>query len=207
MIAVIGRVDAGPAVEVARRAAAAGATVELVATAPVGRVGDAAVARLAGARIGHAAVLRSPATGLEPADLDLALRYLPDVTVVVLADPSPGLRGPAEEAAAWSGAALVVIAEPAPSDAGSGEAGSAEAGASSDRHAEAAAFVLERPARDPDGAFLGVVAELAARLDRGESGVVAWSGTTDRLALERVARARVRDTEAAVSDRVAGASD
>jgi hypothetical protein len=158
------------AVEIARRAAATGARTEIVGVAPPGEVGDRQLVELAIAGVGHATVTRSGAAGIEPADLDLALRYLPDVEVVALVAPPAPLLATAVAAAGWSGAALIVVG---PLDA---EAVAA-AGTSS-------AIVLEPPARDPDGAFAGVVAALAARLDAGEDPAHAWQSTVAALAID-----------------------
>ena len=159
------------AVEIARRAAAAGARTEIVGVAPQGEVGDRQLVELATAGVGHATVTRSAAAGIEPADLDLALRYLPDVRAITLVAPAVPLLATAVAAAAWSGAALIVVG---PLDA---EAVAA-AGTSS-------AIVLEPPARDPDGAFAGVVAALATRLDAGEDPAHAWQSTVAALAIDR----------------------
>ncbi len=50
---------------------------------------------------------------LEPADVALALRYLPDYQVVVVVHPSATVLAEAVEAARWAGAHLVVMADPA----------------------------------------------------------------------------------------------
>jgi hypothetical protein len=176
VIAVVGRLGAGYATEVARRVARREAAVELVATVPTDPRGDASLAELAAAGVGHAAVLRSPAPGLEPADLDLALRYLPDVRVIVLADAGTALEVAAADAAAWSGAALIVLSH--------GEAAGATAEA--DDSAAHPAIRLQAPEGDPDGAFAGVVAELATRLDTGTPPEAAWRETASALGLERV---------------------
>jgi ribokinase len=89
---------------------------------------------------------------LEPADLELALRYLTDFAVIVAADPldeaSAGVLG---AAASYAGAQVVAIVPPG------------------DRPAAAlmSATVLEGPADDPDGAFAQVVADYATALDAG----------------------------------------
>lgn len=169
MIVVIGRLARGYAAPIARRVAQRGATVELVVTASPDAAGDRALAELASAGVGHAAVLRSAAPTLEPPEVELALRYLPDVRVVVLADPQADLEVAAADAAAWSGAALVAL--------GDGERSSA-------------AIRLGAPATDPDGAFAGVVADLATRLDGGEAAESAWRSTAAALGLERVSPRR-----------------
>jgi sugar/nucleoside kinase (ribokinase family) len=110
---------------------------------------------------------------LEPADIELALRYLPDYRVLVVADSlaEPSLRV-ALAAASWNGAALVVIVP----------AGSKQTPAGDD------ATVIEAPPNDPDDAFAGVVGAYAAAIDRGEepaeafasaSSTVGWSAVAD----------------------------
>ena len=161
--------------EIARLAAATGARTEIVGVSPSGQVGDRQLAQLAAARVGHATVTRSSAGGIDPADLDLALRYLPDVQVVVLVAPAATLLATALAASAWSGAELVVVG-PLDEDA------SAELDATAGRHG--APIVLDPPARDLDGAFAGLVAALAARLDAGEDRAGAWRSTLAALAIE-----------------------
>jgi hypothetical protein len=157
---------------VARALAVRGGRVEIVGTVPPDGPGDRLLLELATAGVGHAAVLRTPATALDPADLELALRYLPDLRVIVLLDGRP-LVGPAAAAAAWSGAALIVAA---PADERPdalldlGERG----------------LVVAAPARDPDGAFAGLLADLALRLDGGEDLTAAWSSTVASLSVEPV---------------------
>jgi hypothetical protein len=181
VIAVVGRLDEGGAVAIARAASARAAAVptavpaaaaQLITTVPVGAVGDHRLVELAEAGIGHAAALRSPAADLDPGDLQLALRYLPDVHVIVLAGDDPGLQTTAAEAAAWSNAALIVIrASSDPIDAVTPDA-----------------IVLEAPASDPDGAFAGVVAALAIRLDAGDAPSAAWRAVTAELGVDAVSR-------------------
>ena len=204
---------AGPAVEVARGAVAAGARVELV-----GKVGDDPVADrllldLARAGIGHVAVLRDPglptrvlppapprdadATAdeddairlalevdtpevagsdgrsrwppagspdlvLEAADLELALRYLIDFRVLVVADDlaAPAVRV-VGDAAAFAGATLVAVAA----------AGSAPT-------LPEDATVLERPDEDPEAEFARLVGSYAAALDHGEAPEEAFQRVT-----------------------------
>lgn len=160
------------AVAIANRAAATGARTEIVGIAPVGAAGDRHLAALAGAGVGHATVVRSGAAGIEPADLELALRYLPDVRVVVVVAPQAPLLETALAAASWSAAALILVG---PLDS--------EAGALADA-AQPAPIVLAPPAQDPDDAFAGLVAALAARLDAGEDGASAWRGTLETLAID-----------------------
>jgi hypothetical protein len=89
---------------------------------------------------------------LDGADVELALRYLPDYGVLVA---GPGLDAPAlamvADAAGWSGARLIVVidADAVPADLPSD------------------ATVLELPADADDDAFAAVVARYAVELDRG----------------------------------------
>jgi hypothetical protein len=172
-----------PVVEIARRAAATGARTEIVGLAPTGADGDRLLVELAAAGIGHATVTRSAAGGIEPADLDLALRYLPDVRAIVLSRPSASLLEPAIAAASWSGATLIVVA---PRDSGelAGMGGGDDV--NPDGIGRRAPIILEPPAVDPDGAFAGVVAALAVRLDAGDDPSAAWQSTVAALAIDPV---------------------
>lgn len=163
--------DGELALEVARRAAT-GARVEMVGVAAPDAAGDARLLELAAARIGHATVVRSSADGLEAADLDLALRYLPEVHAIVLVAPDPSLIPPAAAAAGWSGAGLVIV---------TGRGDDAIDTASAPQ-----AIVLDPPSSDPDGTFAGLVATLATRLDAGEDPATAWNATTSALAVDAV---------------------
>jgi hypothetical protein len=145
---------------------------QLVATVPVGEAGDRRLIELAEAGIGHAAALRSPSAGLDPGDLQLALRYLPDVRVIVMAGDEPELAATAAEAAAWSNAALILI----------------RATRDPLETVVPDAIVLEGPARDPDGAFAGMVAALAVRLDAGDGPAAAWRAVTAELGVDEVSR-------------------
>lgn len=172
---VVGILGSGVSVaEIAQRAAASGARTEIVGVAPVGGSGDRQLAELATARVGHATVTRSGATGIEPADLELALRYLPDVRVIALVAPIAPLLATALAASTWSGAALIVIG---PLDADAVTAVAAANGPGTP-------IVLDPPARDPDGAFAGVIAALAVRLDAGEDPAGAWGSTVAAFAID-----------------------
>jgi sugar/nucleoside kinase (ribokinase family) len=106
---------------------------------------------------------------LEPADVELALRYLSDYRAIVIAEPQPdGIVAIAAEAASYSGAQLVVVV--APNSAGP---------------VPAAALVLEAPARDPDGAFASMLGEFAAAIDAGASGAEAFKSLGQRVGLVR----------------------
>ena len=169
------------ALEIARRAAGTGARVEMVGVARPDAAGDTRLLELASAGIGHATVVRSAADGLESADLDLALRYLPEVRAIVLVAPDASLIAPAGAASGWSGAGLVIV--------DSGQDGP-EAGAANTRTGDSPqqAIVLDPPRVDSDGTFAGLVAALAARLDAGDDPATAWQSTVSALAVDPVSR-------------------
>ncbi|MEO8625147.1 MAG: hypothetical protein ABI452_00455, partial [Candidatus Limnocylindrales bacterium] len=81
----------GTAGRVALAARAAGAQVAIVGLVADDAAGDATVTELGRAGIGHAALLRQPGGGevraLERADIELALRYVPECRVLVAAEP------------------------------------------------------------------------------------------------------------------------
>jgi hypothetical protein len=173
VIVVIGRTS-GAASAVARRIAARGAAAEIVAPVRPDAAGDKALAGLAAAGVRHAAVLRTGANRLEPADVELALRYLPDVRAIVVADDADGLGQVATEAAAWSSAPLVLVtdgAAPAEGEAGDGSR---------------PVVVLQRPSADPDEAFAGFVAALAVRLEAGDDAAGAFESARRELGVEAV---------------------
>lgn len=162
------------ATEVARRAAAAPVDprVEMLGVVPGDAAWDQVMVQLAQARVGHATVVRSARGAMEPADLDLALHYLPDIRAIVLARPPATLLATALDAASWTGAPLLLIG---PLE---GEVPVAPAGVQ--------LLVVEAPERDPDGTFAGFVAAFAVRLDAGETLEAAWRGTLGSLAVDRV---------------------
>ena len=162
------------AAAVARRAAANGASVQVVGVLPEGPVADRLLLELAAEGIGHAAVLREPARDLEAADLDLALRYLPEVRVVVVVEMQSPVVAAAAERTQWSGAALIVLGR-APGD-----------GTALPADLPDGVIVLEAPASDPDATFAGFVGAFAARLDAGATAADAWAATTHELAVDSV---------------------
>ena len=176
MIAIVGDIDPTSTASgfptrlplVGRAAVAAGAKVEVVGVADDGPNGDQALVALARERLGHAAVLRSPAGSLDTADLALALRYLPDLRVVVLLGVGDALLPAAIEGAAFSGAKVLAVTD--------GDA--VPAGLPGD------AVVMRAPPSDSAGTFAGFVGQLAARLDAGASAADAWTATTAALAIE-----------------------
>lgn len=96
-----------------------------------------------------------PLPTIDAGDLDLALGYLPDHSVVVVAERlDPDALAVVAADCSYVAAALVVIVEPGrePPDLPSG------------------ATLLEAPRSDPDGLFGRTVGHFAAALDRGMSG-------------------------------------
>jgi hypothetical protein len=159
----------------------------MVGVATPDPAGDARLLELAAAGIGHATVVRSAADGLEAADVDLALRYLPEVRAIVLVAPDASLIAPAAAASGWSGAGLVVVARG--SDRPDGP-DTAETAAGVPRAIDSApqAIVLDPPRVDRDGMFAGLVAALATRLDAGDDPTTAWQSTVSALAVDPVSR-------------------
>jgi hypothetical protein len=155
---------------IASRAAQGGARVEVVGLVPAGPEGDALLLELSTAGVGHATVLRHGGAGLEPADLDLALRYVPDLRVVVLVKSEPGLLPTVAAAAEWAGGSMILIA--------------GQETSTSDAPVPERSIVLAPPAADPDGTFAGFVAALAVELDSGAALEVAWRSTVAALAVD-----------------------
>jgi len=162
----------GPAFAISARAVTAGATVQVIGIVPDGADGDRILIGLATAGIGHAAVLRTAPRALEQADVELALRYLPDVRVVIAVGATEPLLSSLADGAAFSGATLVVVSGP-------------ENEAAAPNLPESA-IVLEAPADDPDETFAGFVGAFAARLDRSEKPADAWDATLRELAVDAV---------------------
>jgi hypothetical protein len=168
-----GRRGAVDAAAVAGRVAGLGEWVEAVGILPADEAGDRRLIELRALRVGHAAVLRSPAAALDAADLDLALRYLPDISAVVLVEPPAGLVATAAAAASWLGAGLVIVSSNVIDLAG-------------DAPGPDRAVVLGPPRSDPDGVFVGLVAALAVRLAAGSSSADALTDASSALGAERV---------------------
>jgi hypothetical protein len=175
MIVVVGdlRPEVGPtpAAAIAARVAALGSTVEIVGLVPGDPGGDRRLLELAAQGVGHAAVLRSPGSALDPADLELALKYLPAIGTIVLVDDGRGeLLATAVAAAAWGSAGLIVVAS----------------GGSIPTELPPNALVLEPPEHDPDGTFAGFLAALGVRIDAGEEPAEALRSTIAELAVDTV---------------------
>ncbi len=104
---------------------------------------------------------------LEPADVELALRYLTEFRAVVVAEPLPdAVVAVVIEAIAYSSAELVLVV-----------AGSQRVPATP------GALVLEAPDDDPEGAFATMLGELAAAIDRGATSGEALRSMSDRVGL------------------------
>ena len=188
-------VAAGLSSGVAIAAVAAAATAQVVGRVGEDPAGEAALLDLARHGVGHAAILRDPsrptpvlaapgdddaldvdggnseaalaagASTLEAADLKLAFDYLPEYSVIVVAEPLVAATlAIAVGAAAWSGSALVVV--------GSGGLEGLPENAT----------VFEPPADDdPDGAFAAMVGAYAAGLDRGENPRAAFDAASQAV--------------------------
>jgi hypothetical protein len=102
---------------------------------------------------GPARILEGTAP-LEGADIDLALRYLTDFRVIVLAQPvDPAATRVLADAVEYSGVHLILALPPGTAGASSTDS----------------MTVLEAPDFDSDGAFPKLVGSYAAALDRGIS--------------------------------------
>jgi pfkB family carbohydrate kinase len=183
---------AGRPSTVAVAAARGGAVVQVVGRVGEDPAGDAVLLDLARQGVAHVAVLRdaarattveptapaaetladdAPATpgdppaNLDAADIQLALSYLPEYRVIVVAEPlDQAAMGVVADAIGWSGAALVVVGRPP----------------TSDRLPEDVTIFDPPDDGDPDGAFAAMVGTYAAGLDRGDD---------PRLAFEAAAAA------------------
>jgi hypothetical protein len=183
-VIVVGLLAESPAVdEIARRAAAAGAKVELVGLVPGDAGWDRRLFELANAGVGHATVVRSARTSMEAADLELASRYLPDIRCVVLLQPPAALLPAAVAGADYAGAQLVIVGPLEPEALAALEGQAATAG---EPGASRPPIVLEPRSSDPDGTFAGFVAALAVRLDAGDATDAAFATTATSLAIDEV---------------------
>ena len=106
------------------------------------------------------AAISTAGLSVDAADLELALRYVPDYRVLVLAaDLDPDALAAVIAAAGWSGAHLIAVLADAASSAALPDS----------------ATILERPAADPDGVFGAMVAAYAVALDLGNDPAVAFA--------------------------------
>jgi len=177
VIGILAAPDSAPVVEIARRAAASGSKVEVLGLVPGDSAWDRVLFELTAAGVGHATVVRSARGSIEPADIDLALRYLPDIRAVVLVRPPAGIVPTAIAGADFASAPLVVVG---PLDAGTMTALEARTGSEGSR----APIVIDPPPTDPDGTFAGFVAALATRLDAGDEAAAAFQSTVSALAVD-----------------------
>lgn len=106
---------------------------------------------------------RADEVTLDTVDVDLALRYLTEFAVLVLADSAdPEMARAAAAAASWADARLIVVVA----------AGESEpAGLPPD------AIAFEAPDADPDGVFAAMVGSFAAALDDGDEPAAAFRAT------------------------------
>ena len=178
---VLGRVDEEPVAtgspaRIALAAAARGSAVQLVGKVGEDADGEALVLALAQGHVGHVAIQRDPAhptpraepagddaagednqpprlePALDAADIELALRYLTEFRVIVVAgDLDDVAVGVAADATGWSNGTLIAVIA---------EGGREPAGLPAD------AIVLGSPADDAE-AFDRLVGELAAAIDAG----------------------------------------
>lgn len=163
----------GLAARVAVEAASRGARVELAGSIGDDAAGDAVAVALGRAGVGHAALLRDPAGAtategivsggapprLDAGDVELALRYLSECRVLVLADPlDDAAAGAAMDAAGYHGAPVIAVV-----DAGDAVSPALERGA----------IVLAAPEPDADddgdgpARFAGFLAGFAMALADG----------------------------------------
>jgi hypothetical protein len=102
-------------------------------------------------------------SALDPADVDLALRYLTSFNVLVLGErAAPDLIGVVGAAAGWVDARLIVVLP---------EGSAIPDGLPPD------AIVFEAPDVDPDGVFATMVGSFAAALDDGDDPATAFRST------------------------------
>lgn len=113
--------------------------------------------------------------GLDRADVELALRYLPDVSAVVVVEPAPGLASSCATEAAAAGARLIVIA-------GQGPELTAEIDGLPD-----GTLVLSAPDGPDPGTFASFVGRYAALIDAGTEPARAFDAVLAEQAAERAA--------------------
>jgi sugar/nucleoside kinase (ribokinase family) len=186
----------GLAVAIARSAAAAGSALQIVGKVGDDPEGDQLLIDLTRAGVGHVAVLRDPSARtpmlaaaadeddnadvpatdppdglpLDAGDLELALRYLTDFAVLVVADPvaADALRV-AIDSAAFAGAHLVIVLEPGRPEP----------------DAPPGATILEAPAEAEAAGFATLLGDYAAAIDRGIAPGDAFREAAAEVGLER----------------------
>ena len=148
-----------------------GGATPLVAAAEVDE-GDDEAADVAISEAADDEVGATSGLPIDAADLELALRYLPDYRVIVV---TPGLDPAAMDtvvaAARWSGARLVIVDD----------------GAALPDALPADATVLAQPG-DADSAFAAVVARYAVELDRGTEPGAAFAAASAAVGWQPVER-------------------
>lgn len=195
MIVILGRprtVERGPrepdgagglAARLAMACARAGAGVELAGSVGEDAAGDALATALAERGVGHAALLRIPGAAtpregsddplprLEAADVELALGYLPECRVLVLAEALPeATLEVALDAARFQGASVIAVLA---------------AGEAPGPRLASAATILAGPAGDPaTRAFTDLVGGYAAALDRGTPAQEAFAAARQAVGWE-----------------------
>jgi hypothetical protein len=172
----------GLAASIASFAAADGALVEIITRLGDDPAGDAVGLALTRRHIGHVAILRDPVAPtvvvdvgpedgdpgagemststrddlgpqLEAADVNLALRYLPQLSVIVVVHAADDIVGEAIEASTWADTSLIVVVRP---------------GRDVPDGLPVAAVVLE--VEDADESAAGAaIGRFGAALDRGDS--------------------------------------
>lgn len=180
-----GLAAAGLGVGIAIACAALGASVELAGTVGDDPAGAALAVALARHRVGHAALLRiaSVATpragsadrppGLEAPEVDLALRYLPECRVLVIAERlSAEAERVAIEAAAYHGAAVVGLV--------------ADGADGPDARGLAAAETILLVPREAGSPFAELIARYAVGLDAGQSAAAAFDAARRAVGWEPV---------------------
>jgi hypothetical protein len=107
------------------------------------------------ARTGASSTAATDAPPLDAEDIELALRYLSDYRVIVVADPlAEASLAVVARAASWASAALVVVTP---------------AGVAPAAELPPDATVFEAPPTDPDGTFAGVIGSYASAIDQGST--------------------------------------
>ncbi|MBA2571193.1 MAG: hypothetical protein H0V04_08445 [Chloroflexi bacterium] len=164
-------------------AAAAGGSVEIVGSIGDDVEGDRVVVLLGREGIGHAALLRDPAgrtavagqvrepaPRLDAGDVDLGLRYLSEISVLVLAEPLPPEAESVALGSAEYHAAPVTAIVPA--------------GSTPSARLAATATVFEAP-DDAEGPFAAMVGRYAAALANGVAPADAFTAATREGGWER----------------------
>ncbi len=110
---------------------------------------------------------------LDAEDIELALRYLSDYRVIVVADPlAEASLAVVARAASWASAALVVVTPTG-------------VGAAADLPPDATVF--EAPPSDSDGTFAGVVGSYASAIDQGSTPTDAFARIAEDAGWARTA--------------------